>query len=321
MLRDAPAAIRAARVSMLLVDQTELAGGTIAERLGLPFITICNALAMNREPEVPPPFTPWSYSRSRWSSWRNRVGYAASAIMTRPIAKVVARYRREWALPAWSSPEDSFSRIAQISQQPPLFDFPRRHLPETFHYTGPLRRSMARTIPFPWERLNGRQLIYASLGTLQNSRLPVFRCFAEACEGLDAQLVITHGGGLKPHEEATLPGNPIVVPYAPQTELLARASLTLTHAGLNTVLDSLTFGVPMIAIPITYEQPAIAERLRYTGAGEIMAFGQLNPARLREAIQRVLTKDSFRNAAGAIAESIRAAGGVRTAADVILAVN
>jgi len=39
---------------------------------------------------------------------------------------------------------------------------------------------------------------------------------------------------------------PLVVEYAPQLELLAKARLTITHAGLNTVLDSLSNGVPLV---------------------------------------------------------------------------
>ena len=61
---------------------------------------------------------------------------------------------------------------------------------------------------------------------------------------LEAQLVITHGGGLRQSDVDSLPRGPIVVDYAPQLELLSRASLTLSHAGLNTVLDSLS-GVPV----------------------------------------------------------------------------
>jgi len=57
--RDAPAAVKAAHVDVLLVDQTEPAGGSVAEFTGLPFVTVCNALALNREPAIPPPFTPW----------------------------------------------------------------------------------------------------------------------------------------------------------------------------------------------------------------------------------------------------------------------
>ena len=316
MCRDAPRAIRELGINMLLVDQTELAGGTVAEHLGLPFVTLCHALAMHREPGVPPPFTHWSYNDSPWARLRNRLGYRASDRFTAPIGRVVAAYRQQWGLPPHHGPEDSFSPLGQISQQPPAFDFPRRKLPPTFHYAGPFRGSSP-AVPFPWERLDGRPLIYASLGTLQNRKERIFRCFAQACDGLPAQLLITHGGALDDGALAGLPGAPLVVSYAPQLEVLSRAHLTLTHAGLNTVLDSLTHGVPLVAVPITYEQPAIAARILWTGSGEVLPLKQLNPAALRDAIVRVLGTPRYRENAGVVAESIRQAGGVRSAADTI----
>jgi MGT family glycosyltransferase len=318
MLRDGPRAIGSAGIEMLLVDQTEPAGGTIAEHLGLPFVTVCNALMLNREPDVPPPFTPWKYRPDLLGRSRNRLGYAISGRMLRPVSKLVAAHRRKWGLPAHKTPDESFSTLAQIAQQPRIFDFPRRQLPACFHYAGPLRKPALRPVDFPWESLDGRPLIYASLGTLQNKRPDVFRTFAEAAAGLDAQLVITHGGALQGQQLEALPGKPVVVSYAPQLEVLRRARLTLTHAGLNTVLDSLSQGVPAIAIPITYEQPAIAERLRRTGAGEILPFPALRADRLRALIEQVLRDDVYLTKARVMAESIQASGGVKSAADVIL---
>jgi zeaxanthin glucosyltransferase len=315
--REGPGALRESRVDFLLVDQTEPIGGTIAEHLELPFVTICNALLMNREPAVPPPFTDWTYGDRLWQRVRNQVGYAASRWMTRPIAQVVGAYRKRWSLPPLRVAEDAFSKLAQISQQPPAFDFPRRRLPAAFHYVGPLRRPSENVVPFPWEKLDGRALVYGSLGTLQNRREETFRCFAEACYGLDVQLVLTHGGGLTESEAAGLPGNPVVVRYAPQLEVLARASLTMTHAGLNTVLDSLSCGVPLVAVPITYEQPAIARRVEWCGAGRSIAFRELNAQRLRAAVQDVMRQSSYKTNAERVRESIRQAGGVRRAADLI----
>ncbi|MEP6713957.1 MAG: glycosyltransferase [Terriglobia bacterium] len=318
MLRDGPRAIGNAGVTALLVDQTEGAGGSIAEYLDLPFVTVCNALALNREPSLPPAFADWSYNDSWFGRARNRLGYAISDRFLKPVTTILNGCRRDWGLRPMATMEETFSPLAQISQQPKLFDYPRSRLPANFHYAGPLRGPLPAPIPFPWERLDGRPLIYASLGTLQNNRLPVFRCFAEACADLDVQLVVTHGGGLTEADVAALPRGPLVVGYAPQLEVLARARLTITHAGLNTVLDSLSCGVPAVAIPITYEQPAIAERLRYTGAGEIVSFGSLNPGRLREAVRKVLAGESFAANARRIAESIRTAGGTKAAADTIV---
>jgi zeaxanthin glucosyltransferase len=317
LCRDAPAAVREAGVQLLLVDQTEPAGGTIAERLGIPFVTISNALLLNREADVPPPFTPWNYQLSAWARVRNQLGYVVSDRLTRPITRVLRRYRKQWGLSAHTSPDDSISKLAQISQQPAVFDFPRRDLPPSFHYVGPLRRAPIREIPFPWEKLDGRPLVYASLGTLQNARERVFRLFSEACADLPVQLVITHGGGLDNRAASSFPGNPVVVSYAPQMQILARATLTLTHAGLNTVLDSLANGVPLVAVPLTYEQPAIARRVLWSGVGEVISFPDLNLARLRKAIARVLSAPAYAEKAREMKTSIERAGGVVKAADLI----
>lgn len=44
-------------------------------------------------------------------------------------------------------------------------------------------------------------------------------------------------------------GDPVVVRYAPQVELVKRAAAVITHAGLNTVLETLAEGVPLVALP------------------------------------------------------------------------
>lgn len=315
--RDAPAAIQDAGIQALLVDQMEPAGGAVAEHLGLPFVTVCNALAINREPVIPPAFAPWLFRDAWWARLRNRVGYWVADLLTRPISSVVAAYRKKWNLAPLTCPDDSFSKRAQIAQMPREFDFPRSKLPGSFHYVGPLRRALPRVVPFPWERLDGRPFVYASLGTLQGGRAPVFRCFVEACRRLDIQVVISHGGALTPAEATGMPGGSIVVDYAPQTDLLSRASLTITHAGLNTVLDSLANSVPLITVPITYEQPAIARRVEWTGAGRSMPLARLEPNRLTDLAREVLEGRHYQDAAARLGTAIGRAGGVSRAADII----
>ena len=315
--RDAPEAIRRAGIDALLVDQMEPAGGAVAEHLGMPFVTVCNALAINRDPIVPPPFTPWTYRATHWARVRNAVGYAVSDRLTAPIVKVVAGYRAKWKLPPLRSPDDSFSRLAQICQMPREFDFPRVSLPDTFHYVGPLRRDQADSPAFPWDRLDGRPVVYASLGTLQNRRAPLFRCFADACAGLGVQLVVAHGGGLTDADAAALPGHPLVVRYAPQLDVLAKARATITHAGLNTVLDSLASGVPLVTIPLTYEQPAIARRVERIGAGRTLSIRALTVDRLRRTLEDVLDRSGYHDSARRMRDAILEAGGVRRAASVI----
>jgi MGT family glycosyltransferase len=316
--RDAPQAILASGIDLLLVDQTEPAGGSVAEHLSIPFVTICNALPLNREPDIPPPFTGWSYRRTVWARTRNRLAYGIYDRFMNPVMQVLRTWRNRWALPPLTDPSSTFSRLAQISQMTRGFDFPREQLPAWFTYTGPLRSSIPfRSVPFPWDQLDGRPLVYASLGTLQHGKREIFRSFAEACAPLDVQLVIAHNGGLDATAIAALPGNPLTVAFAPQQELLSRAALTLTHAGLNTVLDSLAAAAPIIAVPITYEQPAIAARVKASGAGISIPSARLTPRALEAAIRHVLQEASYRTQARRLADEISLSGGVKAAADRI----
>lgn len=318
LLRDAPAVIREAGVEALLVDQVIPVRGTLAEFLDMPWIEVCNALIENPDDTIPPLFTTWSYNPAWWARLRNRAANLVFSHIVGPIEEVNQQYRRQWQLPLHSSSNERFSPLAIVSQQPAEFEFPRQTLPDYFHFTGPYHDSSGRLpVDFPYEKLTGQPLIYASMGTLQNRQQKVFQCIAEACVGLDAQLVISLGGSGSPESLQGLPGDPLVVGYAPQLELLKKATLTITHAGLNTTLECLTNGVPMVAIPIAFDQLGNAARIAWTGAGEFVPLSRLSVPRLRSAIQRVLTQESYKKNATRLQEAIRRAGGVSRAADII----
>lgn len=213
---------------------------------------------------------------------------------------------------------ETWSPLVQISQESEAFEFPRRCLPPHFHFVGPLRLPGGYPpVPFPFERLDGRPLIYASLGTLQNRVASAFRTIAAACAGLNAQLVISTGHGLSPEALRDLPGRPVVVPYAPQIELLRGSVLAITHAGLNTVLDALSEGIPLVAIPVTNEQPGIAARVAWCGAGEVACLNRVTADRLRAAIDRVWHGPAYRAAAGELRLAIRDCGGAPRGAELL----
>ena len=317
ILQNAPRAIAESSIEALLVDQTTSAGGTVAEYLDIPFVTVCSALVINQDDSVPPYFTPWSYNLAWWAPWRNRVGNYLFHRIAQPAMQVIGEYRQQWNLPPNSRIRDLFSKLAIVSQQPAEFEFQRTDLPQWVHFTGPYHDSTGRPpVNFPFEKLNGKPLIYASMGTLQNRLEHTFRCIAEACMGLDAQLVISLGGSAS-QEMLGFPGEPLIVEYAPQLELLQLASLTITHAGLNTTLESLSNGVPMVAIPIANDQPGVAARIAWTETGEFLPLSGLSVPKLRAAIKRVLTEDSYKQNALRLQQAIQTAGGVSRAADII----
>lgn len=318
ILEVGPTVVRAAGVTALAVDQASFPGGTVADQLELPFATVCNALLLNPDPAVPPYFTHWQPRDSGWARIRNRIAWAGLNRLYAPILTRIQTHRRRLGLPVPAGIAATWSDRLQISQQPEIFEFPRRELPKHVRFVGPLRLPVEdQPVPFPWERLDGRPLIYASLGTLQNRIAGTFRVIAEACDRLDAQLVISTGHGVTPEELGELPGHPIVVSYAPQLELLRRSTFAVTHAGLNTVLETLTVGIPLVAVPVTNDQPGVAARVVWVGAGEAIAHKHVTSQALRAAVVRVRSDPSYRTAAERVRNSIQASGGAPRAAELI----
>jgi zeaxanthin glucosyltransferase len=324
LFAELPAAVMAAGLQVLLVDQVSAAAGAVAASLSLPFVTIANALPINREPAVPPFFTDWQPGPAPWTRWRNRLGHALLDRLTAPLWRDLQQQRHQLGLPRHRRREEIHSPLLQLAQMPASLDFPRERLSPHFHYVGrladpsgqePLLRD---AVPFPWERLDGRPLVYASLGTLQNGRPEIFAQIAAACAPLDVQLVISMGNpAITP---PTLPGDPLVVAYAPHQQLIERSTLVITHAGLNTTLTALGSGVPLLAIPITNEQPGIAARVARSGAGRVLPLRQLSVAALRSLVADMLANPAYRARARALQAEDQAAGGVATAADWIEAV-
>jgi UDP:flavonoid glycosyltransferase YjiC (YdhE family) len=304
-------------VEALLVDLSVFEGGTIAEFLNIPYVTICCILPFYQDSTVPPIATCWGYNPVGWAKLRNSVANRFFTVLAQPVLRIISHYRRMWHLPAYLHPNNFFSKLAIITRHIPEFEFPRQ-LPPHFHFTGPFHEAITRpSIPFPFEQLIGKPLIYASMGTMQNRFAFVFETIAAACAPLEAQLVISLGGGLDPEAVPNLPGNPIVVKYAPQLELLRRASLTVTHAGLNTTLESLSYGVPLVAIPVTDDQPGVAARIVWTGTGELVTLARLDAFTLRRAIERVLTEPSYQQNAMRLKEAIHQTRGVNRAVEII----
>jgi len=309
-------AVRESHIDLILVDQIEPAGPTIANHLGVPYVTIATGGLTNREIGVPPITVGWAYGGGLWKAVRNRLGYAQLDRETKTISKYVNQWRRRWKLPPYRTIDETLSPLAQLSQEPFEFEFPRQRLPQCVHFLGPFIDVSARkSTPFPWNRLTGEPLVYVSMGTLQNRNARVFQCIAEACLGFSVQLVMSMGGGGLGLAE--LPGAPLIVDYAPQLGLLSKAALTITHAGLNTVMEALSRGVPMVAIPVASDQPGVAARVARIGAGEVVPLCHLDGARLRTSIERVLHNESFKQQAVRFQKLLRNYKGAAGAADVI----
>ncbi len=314
-LREAPPAIRGARIDALILDEVALAGPSIAEILGLPYFVISTSVPHRFGWSAPRRITPTL-------SWTGRLQKHFLEIsihrMRGPVLFHLNRLRRNAGLRPVRQMQPMSTELAHLTQLPQCLDFPRGDLPQNFHYTGPFVDQAARPhVDFPWDRLDGRPIIYASLGTTLRGDVSTFHAITAACDGLDLQLVISLGSRRNSEMFRDLAGAPLVVQKAPQLDLLKRAAAIITHAGSNTVLEALMYGKPMIAIPCAFDQPAMAARLEWLGAAEVLSVSKLAPEEIRAAIIKILNDDRYRNNAMELQKKIIAARGLERAADLI----
>ena len=318
MLATLPNLLREQGFDLLMIDAVEFTPVTVAEHLGIPAMTVDLLPPVFNEASAPPFVFGWSYKQGVLARLRNAIGNRLYFSLIKPIVKLLGEQRKQWGLPPIKSPNDLFSSRTRVAQMPRFLDLPRRYLPPHFHYTGPFTEEAARAaVPFPWERLNGKPLVYASMGTLQNGVAPVFQAIAKAVSGFDVQLVLSTGGGLAPEELGALPGNPIVVHRAPQIEVLKRAALVITHAGLNTALEALQYGKPMVAIPVTADQPGVAVRLERLGLALVVPVKKATVQRLRKAVRQVLGNPVYAERAVNVQRELAELQGLDQAARIV----
>jgi zeaxanthin glucosyltransferase len=100
-------------------------------------------------------------------------------------------------------------------------------------------------------------------------------------------------------------------------ELLKRASVCITHAGLNTVLESLSQGVPQVAIPVSLDQPGVAARIAEKKTGLFVPVKDLTVSRVSLVLDQVLNDSTYRGNARHYQKVIAGINGVSKAADLV----
>ena len=315
-LRETPDALTQAGVNALIIDEIALAGPTIAQMLNLPYFLISTSVPHSFGWSVPNDLSGGSPA-SLLTRLRNALLQLSALEMRGPVHWKLDEFRRKAGLGPVREIRKVSPELAHIAQLPRAMDFPRSTL-GNFYYTGPFVDESARPpVDFPWDQLDGRPLIYASLGTAKKKQAEIFHLIAEASKGFDLQLVLSLGGRGDPEMYVDLPGNPLVVRDAPQLELLRMAEIVITHGGLNTAMEALMEGRPMIAIPLAYDQPAVAARLAWLKVAEVLPANELSAEGLRLALSKVLGNASYRDAAKELQASLRCARGLERAANLI----
>ena len=314
LCREGPALLAAIAADSIIGDQMEPAAGLLAAHLGLPLVSLACALPVNSAPGIPMPFLGWPYDPSAAGLKRNRGGETVAALLLRRQRQTIKDWAARFDLGPRSTLEDCCSSLLQLSQCPESFDFPRPHH-QRFQTVGPIRKSAAE-VALPFDIDPKRPFVFASLGTLQGHRLPIFKAIASACRRIDAQLLVAHCGGLNKADAHSI-GADFVTDFAPQAAVLSRADACVTHGGMNTVLDAMQASVPVLVIPIAFDQPGIAARVVHHGVGRTVSRRGLTSAKVEAGLRPLLERPDATAQAGWLGREIARTGGATLAARLI----
>ncbi len=184
---------------------------------------------------------------------------------------------------------------------------------EKYAFVGPSVRPAEGDFPKTREKL-----VYISMGTVNNDMAALYRNCIEAVKDAPWQTVLSVGKDVDIGELGTLPENVEVYPSVDQIAVLKKADVFLTHCGMNSASEGLYFGVPLVMLPKTTEQGAVATRTQQLGAG--LPLEKTTPQAIYAAIETVLSDSTYREMAAEIRAGFRACTGAKGAADKIEAV-
>jgi MGT family glycosyltransferase len=190
---------------------------------------------------------------------------------------------------------------------------------ERFLFIGPSVESRTESQRLTWNGASDGRLIYVSLGTIFNTDAGFYRDCLAALRDDDVRVIVAIGKTVSAESLGGIPPNVTVAPWVPQLDVLRRASLFVSHGGMNSVSESLHYGVPLVVVPQMGEQELVAAQVQRLGAGVQLPRHRVTPASLRAAVQGVLNDRTFRDRAVEIGDSFKAAGGASRAAEAVLA--
>lgn len=184
---------------------------------------------------------------------------------------------------------------------------------DKYAFVGPSIRPVENEIEKTKEKL-----VYISMGTVNNDMRSFYKKCIAAFAKTDYQVIMSVGNTMPLEKLGELPEHVKVYTHVDQIGVLKKADVFLSHCGMNSVNESLYFGVPLVMLPQTSEQGGVATRVEQMGAG--VKLQKTNANAILEAVDNVLKNDSYRKNAIAISEGFKQCSGAEGAAEKILSV-
>ena len=284
----------------IVADSMAVWGKAVALKLGIPFVSSTTTFAFNRHSA---------------QIMKQSIGQLFGMLFSMPkINKDIKRlqdkgYPVKSVLDIIQNDENTHTVVYTSPQFQPCADT----FNEKYAFVGPSIRPVTEEVIKTKEKL-----IYISMGTVVNDMASLYRKCIKAFSDTDYQVIMSIGDMVDVNELGEIPENISVHSHVDQIAVLSKADAFLSHCGMNSVNESLYYGVPLVMYPQTSEQGGVANRVTQVGAGLMLE--KTTPEAIREAVEKVLNDTSYRNGAATISEGFKNCSGAKGAADKILSV-
>jgi MGT family glycosyltransferase len=199
---------------------------------------------------------------------------------------------------------------------PKFFQYRHNTFDDRFFFVGPTiyeRPFYEKWAPPP----EAEDVVLISLGTVLNARVGYFRACIDALKHLDIYVVMTVGPGIDMATLGEIPANFDVRPFISHLDVLPHTKAFVGHGGMNSTMESLYYGVPMLLAPQDRVQRLIAMRIAELGLGTMLSDEPITPTKLAESLLALLDDGQLVSRVKAIGVDMRRTNGAQVAADIV----
>ena len=301
--------VRAEEADYVVYGRMCLWGRVLAELLALPAVAFIPTYAMNEHSPL---------RRLMYSRWLSILegelsGEAAQAISDFQEASQELHERYGLAPPGLT---DLFTHAEELNivTLPRQFQSDADTFDESYVFVGPCIAPRGDVSRFPFYRFTDRPMLYISLGTVFNANPEFFAACFDAFADSTWQVVLSVGAKTDMSTIGQVPDNFFVSPYLPQLEVLQHADAFVTHGGMNSTMEAVYYGVPMVVVPQQPEQAMTAYRVAELGLGVAFEPEHVTASALRDAVTTVVSDAGYRDRVTQMQEAARDGGYLRAAA-------
>lgn len=284
----------------IVADSMAIWGKAIAMKLGIPFVSSTTTFAFNQHSA---------------KVMKQSIGELIKMIFSMPKINKHMKRLQEKGYPINSildilQNDDNTHTIVYTS---PEFQPCSDTFSDKYAFVGPSIRPAADEIVKTKEKL-----VYFSMGTVNNDMVSLYQQCIAAFADTEYQVIMSVGNLVEIADFGKIPQNITVSAHVDQIAVLQKADIFISHCGMNSVNESLYFGVPLIMLPQTSEQGGVAERVHQLGAG--VKLTKTDAASILGAVNHVFANPSYKQNAAAIADGFKRCSGRVGAADKIMQV-